>query len=146
MTFTLEPEADLTADNEIEESFFSAFEAVERAGMLNDSGDVAVEAASRLAISGTTGVALGTEITMRARATCDNLFLKTANHRVAIASDGTFDSTDVAENTTFTVTASVTTQFADGALTADGTVGAAATPTPTPEPTDEPTIRYGRRL
>jgi len=138
VTFTLEPESGLTADEQTEESLSATFDVVERAGMLNGGEDITVEAASGQEISGTTDIAPGTEVNFRARASGTSAFLKTAT--ATVTEDGTFstdfDFSGTSENTTFDVTASASPQFADGALSAEGTVGAAeATPTPTPEPT-----------
>ncbi|KAB7517960.1 PGF-CTERM sorting domain-containing protein [Halosegnis rubeus] len=119
----------------------ASFSVEERTAELNGGDDITVEAASGQEITGTTNVAPGTEINIRARASGSNPFLKTANG-VTVGADGTFSGTfdfsDVASDTTFTVTASTSQSFAE-TVTIDGTVGEAAA-TPTPEPaTDTPT-------
>ncbi|WP_199710284.1 BGTF surface domain-containing protein [Halosegnis longus] len=144
VTFTVEQASGLTTAED-GESVSSTFTVVERAGMLNGGEDITVEAASGQEISGTTDIAPGTDVNIRARATGTSAFLKTAT--ATVTENGTFatefDFSGSSENTTFDVTASASPQFADGALSAEGTIGAAEatpTPTPTPEPaTDTPT-------
>jgi len=135
---------DLVAGDE-DEVVTASFSVEERTAEVNGGDDITVEAASGQTISGTTNVAPGTEVNIRARASGSNPFLKTANG-VTVGADGTFSGTfdfsDVSENTTFTVTAASTGQaFANAPVEIEGTVGeAAATATPTPEPaTDTPT-------
>jgi len=141
VTFTVEQASGLTTAKD-GESVSSTFTVVERAGMLNGGQDVTVEAASGQEISGSADIAPGSDVTIRARASGTSAFLKTDT--VTVDSEGMFstefDFSGSSENTSFTVTASASPEFADGALSADGTVGAAAaTPTPTPEPTATPT-------
>ncbi|MDZ7747307.1 MAG: BGTF surface domain-containing protein [Halobacteriales archaeon] len=133
--FGVSPDTALVAGDE-DETVTASFTVEERMAELNGGNDITVEAVSGQTISGTTNVAPGTEINIRARASGNNPFLKTANG-VTVADDGTFSGTfdfsDVAQNTTFTVTASTSPAFAD-AVSVDGTV-VESTATPTPEPT-----------
>ncbi|RNJ27542.1 PGF-CTERM sorting domain-containing protein [Halosegnis longus] len=102
-----------------------------------------VAPSSEQIISGTTSIAAGSEITVRARATGDNSFLKTADVTVGEDGDfsGTFDFSDTSNATEFTV--SVPNEGVEDNAEVDGIVSDAAqmeTPTPTPEPaTDTPT-------
>jgi PGF-CTERM protein len=89
-----------------EESVSSSFEVVEQTAEFDVNSDdaVEVESDSDQMISGETSLAPGTEITVRARASGDNPFLKTETARVN--ADGTFSATlnfsNVAEGTNFT--------------------------------------------
>ena len=148
VTLTLEPESGLTADDTTEESLSATFEVVERSGEINNGDPVMVEPGTDQVISGETSIAPGTEVTMRARATGDNPFLVSTTTTVAQNGtfEGAFDFSEVSNNTSFTVTASASPQFADGELSAEGTVANTTdepedtpTPTPTDMPTDEPT-------
>ncbi|PSQ51703.1 hypothetical protein BRD20_10420 [Halobacteriales archaeon SW_8_65_20] len=148
VTLTLEPESGLTADDMTEESLSATFEVVERSGEINNGDPVMVEPGTDQVISGETSIAPGTEVTMRARATGDNPFLVSTTTTVAQNGtfEGAFDFSEVSNNTSFTVTASASPQFADGELSAEGTVANTTdepedtpTPTPTDMPTDEPT-------
>ncbi|WP_254829740.1 DUF7282 domain-containing protein [Haloglomus salinum] len=72
----------------------------------NEQGIITVEAAEGQTITGTTNLAPNTEITVRARASGEGAFLKTAD--VDVLADGTFNATldfsDVPSNTSFTAT------------------------------------------
>ncbi|RNJ27124.1 BGTF surface domain-containing protein [Halosegnis longus] len=115
----------------------SSFEFVERDASFdqNDDDEVVVAPSSEQTISGTTSIAAGSEITIRARATGDNPFLKTADVTVGEDGDfsGTFDFSDTSNMTEFEVTIP-SEGFEDDAET-DGIVSdAAQMETPTPEP------------
>ena len=128
----------------------SSFEFVERDASFetNVDGEIAVAPASEQTISGTTSIAAGSEITIRARATGDNPFFKTADVTVGEDGDfsGTFDFSDTSNMTEFTVT--IPSEGFDDDAETDGVVSDAAqmeTPTPTPEPaTDTPTSQRDR--
>jgi len=125
-------------------SSMAGFELVERDVTFNTNADdeVVVGAASEQTISGTTTLAPGAEITVRARATGDNPFLKTADVTVGTdgAFEGTFDFSDASNGTEFEVT--VPNEGVEDDAEIDGIVSDSAqmeTPTPTPEPaTDTP--------
>ena len=142
---TFDVEFGLIADNtelaDEDETVTASFTVEERVAELNDGDDVTVEAAADQMLNGTTNIAPGTELNLRARASGDNPFLKTANS-VVVSEDGTFSGTfdfsDASANTSFTLSASGLS--VDG-VSVDGTVVEMTDEpedTPTPTPTDEP--------
>ena len=134
VTFFIGEESNLADDDE---SVSATYTVVERTASFDTSAETAdgdplvtVQNASNQTISGTTSVAPGTNVTVRARATGDNPFLKTQEVEVHDHGDGAvfhanLDFSDVSSGTNFTLT--VPNQgFEDDAET-DGRVAPAPT-------------------
>ncbi|WP_075936957.1 BGTF surface domain-containing protein [Halosegnis longus] len=142
VTFEVNENNPYIANADATETVTTTFTVEEREASFDVNSDeqVQVEAASGQAISGETNVAPGTELTIRARASGDSPFLKTAD--ATVQSDGTFSGTfdfsGVSENTTFATTVpNLITESVEGVV---GGATDTSTPTPTPEPaTDTPT-------
>ncbi len=151
VTFEVNEDNPYIANADATETVTTTFTVEEREASFDVNSDeqVQVEAASGQAISGETNVAPGTELTIRARASGDSPFLKTADATVQSDStfSGTFDFSGVSENTTFATTVpNLITESVEGVVggatdtsTPTPTPEPTATPTPTPEPTETPT-------
>jgi len=111
------------------ETVYDTFEFQERELTFdtNDQGIVTVEAADNQTITGTTNIAPYTDITIRARASGEGAFLKTAD--VDVQPDGTFSGTfdfsDVPSNTSFDATVPSQGDPDDDAFETPGQVGSA---------------------
>jgi PGF-CTERM protein len=110
VTFFVGDESALTDDNE---AVSAQFEVTDRTASFDSSQETAdneplvtTQNAAGQTVSGTTSVAPGTNVTVRARATGDSPFLKT--QEVEVQPDGTFaatlDFSDVSTGTNFTLT------------------------------------------
>ncbi|WP_255196581.1 DUF7282 domain-containing protein [Halorarius litoreus] len=108
VTFEIDGDENPYVDEDETEEVSTQFTVEERTAEFDTAadGNVTVDSAADQQISGTTNLAPGTELTIRARSTGDSPFLKSNTTEVGPNGtfSGTFDFSNVSQDTQFTVT------------------------------------------